>query len=271
MSKPQLHNSHLNMLSKCGIQFQRRYGKTFGVGPVNEVLSPATPAAIGTAVHDSVELNLTRKIEGEATSLDHIQAVARDSFLERWEDGILLSEGESENADSAKGAAVDLSVALAGLHFAEVAPKINPIEVEKPFVLKMKDLPFDLSGRIDIVEANDELRDTKTIARTPSKVENISFQNRMYSQAYFLETGRLPKKFTNDYLVKTKVPKAVSLSLIPTEEFIAPLVARIERAVEIIESVKAGRQAFAPAQEDSWVCTAKYCGYAKTCKFWSGR
>lgn len=269
--KPQLHVSHLNMLAKCGIQFQRRYGKTFGVGPVNEIIAPATALAIGSSVHDSVELNLTRKMEGEETSLDHVQAVARDSFFECWEDGILLSVDESANTDKAKGSAVDLSVALAGLHFAEVAPGIQPIAVEKPFVIKLPDLPVDLAGRIDIVEANDELRDTKTIAKTPSANENISFQNRMYSQAHFLETGRLPTKFSNDYLVKTKTPKAVTLTLIPTEEFIKPLIARIERAVEIIESVKAGRQAFAPAQEDSWVCSAKYCGYAKTCKFWSGR
>lgn len=269
--KPQLHVSHINMLAKCGIQFQRRYGKTFGVGPVNEVLPPATAGAIGLSVHDSVDLNLTRKIDGEETTLDHVQAVARDSFLERWEGGILLSESESENTEKARGAAVDMSVALAGLHFAEVAPGIQPIAVEKPFVIKSPDLPVDLAGRIDIIEADDSLRDTKTIARTPSATENISFQNRMYSQAYLLETGRLPKKFSNDYLVKTKTPKAVTLTLTPTEEFIKPLVARIERVVEIIESVKAGRQAFAPAQEDSWVCTAKYCGYARTCKFWSGR
>ena len=274
MRKPQLHASHLNMLAKCGIQFQRRYGKTFGVGDKNEILPPSTPLAIGTAVHTSVELNLKRKMDGKETTLDHVEAIARDKFAEQWEDGLLLSEDETIQektiAQTVLDASIDTSVALAGLHWSQVAPGIQPVAVEKKFVLGMNNFPFDLAGTIDVIEA-DGIRDLKTSATKPNSGILRSVQNSMYSYARKAETGKLPEKFTMDFLVKTKTPKVVTISNVPDETMISTLKARIERAAEIIEAVKSGRQAFSPAFDDSWVCTARYCGYARTCKFWSGR
>jgi len=268
--KPQLHSSHLNMLSRCGVQFQRRYGATFGVGDRNEILRPGIPLAIGSAVHSSIELHLKRKVEGEETSLDHVEAVARDTFQEKWTDGIDLNEVESVAPKVTRADSVDMTVALARLHFTDVAPRIQPIAVEKPFVIQLDNMPVDLSGRIDIVTA-DGIRDSKTSGKKPSPGVLLGIQPRMYCQAHKLETKEFPETFSLDYLIKTKVPKAESISIKPDEDFVRPLFARIERAVEIIESVKAGRQAFAPANEDHWICTAKFCGYARTCKFWSGR
>lgn len=274
--KPQLHVSHLNMLARCGVQFQRRYGKTFGVGVANEIIPPSTAAGVGTAVHASVELNLKRKLAGEETSLDHAQAVARDKFVERWEEGLLLSKDEEAAPDKAKDAAIDQSVALSTVHFERVAPDILPIAVEKPFVIELDSFPVDLSGRIDIVENGSKpgrvvLRDTKTIKASPSAGAARTMQTALYSQAIKLETGELPETVSLDHLVKTKTPKAVTVSMVPDDGFIRPVLHRVERAVEIIEAVRSGRQAFSPAVEDSWICSSRYCGYAATCPFWGGR
>jgi hypothetical protein len=93
----------------------------------------------------------------------------------------------------------------------------------------------------------------------------------MYCLSEKVERKELPKKVCLDFLVKTKTPKLVIREAVPTMEWIDPLLQRVERAIEIIQTVREGKQAFTPADPESWICSKKYCGYSTTCRFASGK
>jgi hypothetical protein len=282
-SKPQLHQSMLDMLSKCGIQFQRRYGARFGIWDEEEIIPPGIALGIGISTHKAIQCNLDNKIrnKGEPLPREEVKQIARDAFMHIWRPD-MINEDESTDLLAIQGAAVDMTVALSDLHYIELAPRLNPVAVEEPFVIELKNYPFDVGGQIDVRELWGDLagkggkqysyiRDAKTSAKSPSVDATRSMQMAMYAMAHEVLHGRLPDKIFLDFLVKTKTPKLVVIEDKPMKEWINPLYHRIERFAEIIDAVKAGKQALTPADTNSWICTEKYCGYTNVCPFWSGR
>lgn len=269
--KPQLHYSMLDMMSRCGIQFQRRYGARFNVWENEEIIPPNVALVTGISTHKSIEANLKNKIaNSELLPRDQVLSVARDSVMGCYNAGMLFTEEETLDTKATVGEMVDLTVKLARLHYDEVAPRITPVAVEEKWVLVLKDQPYDLAGTIDVREAS-ALRDTKTAKSSPNQDDAKSLQMGVYSLAHNVLYDRLPERVYIDALVKTKVPKAVTVEATPDASWFPPVFARINRAIEIIDAVKSGKKSFAPADPDHWCCTRKFCGYARTCPFWSGR
>lgn len=269
--KPQLHVSMLDMMSRCGVQFQRRYGARFGIWPQEEIIPPGIALGIGIAVDASVNANLSMKMQsGNLLSEEEVNDTARDAFENVWSQGMLLTEDEGRDINKTEGDAVDTSIALASLHHKVLAPEIVPLAIQERFVIELSGYPYDLSGTKDIREA-DCIRDTKTSNKTPEPEAAKSMQMAMYSLAEKVERGALPKSVKLDFLVKNKTPKVEVREATPDESWISPLVRRIERTTEIIEAVKSGKQVLAPALPSDWICTKRFCGYAATCPFWSGR
>ena len=164
-----------------------------------------------------------------------------------------------------------MAVSLSGLHYDVVAPTIEPVAIEEAFVLTLKNFPVDLSGRKDIREAN-AIRDTKT-AKTSSTLPEAgvpTLQAIMYSLAE-RKAGRRTSLFITDGLVKTKTPKYVRVDNIATEEDGKRLLARVEAACNLIEAVRKGAAGFQPAEPTHWRCSRKWCGFADSCPYWSGR
>lgn len=270
--KPQLHQSMINTLSHCGIQFQRRYGHRFGVWHKEEVEPPGIALVTGISVHKSVERNLSSKIEtGELLSLAEVKQIARDSFMAEHAGGMMFTEEEALNESKTVGEAVDQTVALSALHAVQLAPILVPVAVEERFVLELKDYDFDLAGTKDVRESDGTIRDTKTKASTPSADDVLSFQMVTYSLAEQVRTGSLPPKVAVDTLVKTKTPKLVTHEAVPTEATLKPIKRRIDQFAGLIDAAQKGHNVFTPADPSSWICTRKFCGYSATCPFASGR
>lgn len=274
-TKPQLHVSMLNMMSRCGIQFQRRYGARFGCWHEEEIMPPNIAIATGSAVHRSIEQNMNHKMENDGALLprEQVAEIARDEFESLWTSGMMLTEQQAENIQVVRGEATDISVALSTLHYDQLAPTIKPIAVEEKFVIVLNGFPFDLSGQKDIREVG-RIRDTKTSKASPSSGAAQTMQMALYAMSEKIDHKALPDEVCLDYLVKTKTPKAVTVTAVPEERWINPVLRRVERATEIIQSVKEGKGFFTPAEPDgpsAWVCTAAYCGYHRTCPFWSGK
>lgn len=272
-SKLQLHVSMLDMLSRCGIQFERRYGARFGIWHKEEILPPGIALLVGTATHKAVEANLNHKIDtGELLPSEQVAETTRDSFhaaFDRQE--VMLDPEEAVNVKKTVGDATDQAVALALLHHAELAPTLQPVAVEKRFVIETNGYPFDLAGQIDIVEAGDGIRDTKTASKSPAEHVARSMQMAMYSLSHQVETGRLPAKVSIDSLVKTKVPKLVTVQAVPEAEWVDPLLKRMHRFMEIIDAAKSGAKVFTPADASHWCCSPRFCGYFATCEFRGGQ
>ncbi|MCK5604026.1 PD-(D/E)XK nuclease family protein [Candidatus Pacearchaeota archaeon] len=272
-NKPQLHVSMLDMMSRCGVQFQRRYGARFGIGPEDEIIAPGIALATGISVHKAVEANLRNKMASEDHTMlmrGQVSAIARDVFQGIYEGGMMFSDDEAGDIKGVVGTAIDQTIALAELHYDNLAPAINPVAVEERFVIALDNYPYDLAGQKDVVEEN-AIRDTKTRANSPPEGIARTMQFAMYALDTKIKTKFFPTQVIADCLVKTKTPKIVSRSAVPDQSWIDPLFRRIERATEIIQSVKEGTGQFTPADPENWACTKKYCGYAATCPFASGK
>ncbi len=276
--KPQLHVSMLDMLSRCGIAFQRRYGARFGVWHQEEIVPPSIALATGSTVHRSVEKNLRTKIEtGALLPREAVADHARDEALALWHEGVILTDAEAVNVTRTQGDMIDQSISLALCHYDNFAPEINPVQVEEKFVVTLEGYPFDLAGTIDLRESK-RLGDVKTKAATPAGNPAISPQMDMYTLGWYSGSldkalsGTLPELVKIYALIKTKVPKAVPFEAVPEKIWLNRILARIERAIIIIETVKEGKAVFAPADpEHPFSCSARYCGYSRSCPFWSGR
>ncbi len=253
--KKHLSITQINMLARCGEQYRFRY--------VDGIKSPPGVAlVIGKATHAAIEKDLTNKIQwGALLPDDAIAETAADATRKAWSD----DEPTLQDGDPDQGGAVDAAVSLATLHHRELAPKIEPISLERGFVLSLDGFPFDLMGYVDIDEAT-RIRDTKTASKSPSGNEaDKSDQLTLYHLDATVR-GDVGKTVALDYLVKTKVAKAITLESTRGPEDHARLLRKVEASAKVIE---AGN--FAPTSPDNWWCSAKWCGYFDRCDFGSRR
>ena len=255
--KPSLSDSALNMLYRCGQQFYYRYVE-------GKKIPPGIAQVIGRATHGSIHLDLQHKIDkGELRSADEVADTARDGVNGAWQEGVRLVEDElKEGANKLKGEAVDQAVTLSVLHHDQLAPAIEPVQVERFFRLELQGYPMDLVGRIDIEEA-ETIRDTKTASKSPQEDEaHESDQLTIYALGKKVTTGSMPTRLYLDHLIRTKSPKVVVQETERTDADFKRIFRLIERGTEVIE-----KGAFMP-NPDWWGCSDRWCGYwSDTCPF----
>lgn len=267
--KPQLHVSHLNMLSRCGVQFER-------VHIMGHREPPGVAAVIGSSTHHATSENLRRKIQtGALMSSAEIKDIARDSFLTKWtETPVLLTDDERElGLDAVRGHGIDTAIELTVLHSEQLAPIVNPDAdgVEWKWVIEAAGYPYDLAGEIDVKET-DNIRELKTRTRAPNQNEaDVSDQLTVYAMAKKIVEGKAPRLVHFDVLVKaTKTIEArlFTFETVRDDQDFLVFKNRFERAIEIIE-----KGAFAPANRTDFWCSEKFCGFAAngSCPYFRGR
>lgn len=256
--KPELHQSQIVQFINCGMQYQYRYVDGLRTRPGIALIT-------GTSTHKSVEVNLRNKIEhGVLLDEEQVADVARDTVNQVWEqEGVFLAEEEREEGEEVmRGSTVDTAVALARLHHNELAPRIEPVAVERQFTLELVGRPVNLAGTIDIEEA-DGIRDTKTYAKRPSRDDvDRSIQLDLYALAKKTLDGKSPKRISLDILLKNKVPTLVTLETQRDDLDYQRLLLRVDA---VTSAIQAGN--FLPTTPDNWRCSAKYCGYFDHCPF----
>lgn len=274
--KPALSDSALAMLYKCGTQYEFRYVKGVKVPPGSALI-------IGISTHDAAAMNLKSKRDtGELLPVEQCTDTASDQVKGLWSNGVALNKDETKDGPKkAKAAAIDLAVNLSKLHHKELAPVIKPLQVERYFRVELIGYPMDLTGRIDVEEEDDSIRDLKTSGRSPTQADiDASDQVTIYSLGKSVVDGATPeqlakaftvtqrieeRKLTMDYLVKTKVPKVVSINTKRTEAHLRRIFLLVEQAVVVIE-----KGAFTP-NPNGWWCSKTWCGYWSQCPYFSGR
>lgn len=255
--KPHLSITQINMLNACGQQYYFRY-------LLGKKIPPGISLVVGKTVDDSVNKNLQSKIDtGELMPVEQVLDIAHDQFEANWhKDGILFTPEEAENPKKAKGEATDKTIRLATLHAKEMAPAIQPKEVQRRMLVHLEGYPVDLLGFIDIQE-EDATRDTKTASKSPAaNMADVSDQLTFYAMANYAVDNRIPSQLVLDCLIDNKVPKAVSLVTTRTEDDFEPMLRRIENAVMAIE-----KGVFLPCRQDDWHCSRRFCGYFNICPY----
>lgn len=258
--KPSLSATALRTIMRCPQQYYYRWVENIKV-------PPGIAQIIGIGVHKVANLNLSnKKDKGELLSEDSVKDAAADNINGLWQQGIKLDDEEKkEGPKKIKGQAVDLAVSLSTLHHQELAPKIEPVHLERFFRLELQGYPMDLTGRMD-VEEKDSIRDLKTAGKSPSEADVLADdQLTLYALGKKVMEGNIPGKLYLDSLVKTKVPKLVTLETTREQKHLDRILRHVERAIVVIE-----KGAFM-ANSNGWHCSKRFCGYHDICPFFSGR
>lgn len=268
--KPQVHNSGLEMLARCGEQYRRVYIE-------GHKAPPAVQQVIGSATHKVSAKNLLHKIthKGKLLKTAAVMDFARDFFVREWATNpIILDDTEKQiGLKKVKGLALDQTVKLAELHSKHLAPRLNPVKdgVEWAWVIEVPGHPYDLAGQVDVVEEH-AIRDLKTANRRPNYATADTLEQlTVYGLANRVITGKLAKRYYLDYLVKeskTKPARLITLESRRTLQDFEVFKNRFQRASQVIQS-----GVFMPASRSDWWCSEKFCGFAAdgSCPFFNGR
>lgn len=281
--KPQLHQSHLQILYRCGEKFRR-------VVLDGEKEPPRVALVVGTSTHAVNAKNLTNKIQrGSLLTREAVQDFAHDAFIEEWKKApvALTDEEAEEGLNRTRDTALDHTVQLASEYHYAIAPRIIPRSVEHKWVVVVKGYPFDLAGSWDVDEdfLKDpdrsglympkriiRIRDTKTRKMNLGQVEvDRSEQYTVYALAKKVIDGVMPTEVVQDNLIKptkSRGPIAVSYTSTRTQDDLNVFFARFEAACKIIE-----RAAFTPANPTDWWCSKEFCGFAAdgSCPFFNSK
>lgn len=247
LPKEHLSVSQINCYMRCPAQYKFRYVDGL-------ILPPKTPLTKGKSVHKGIEHNYSQKIETrQDVKLSEVQEVTAAEFES------LRDETDFDKSDPGK--VKDETVSLVTLYHNEIAPKVQPVAVEKEVVVEFENADYKLLGYIDVLDEEGFIRDTKTASKSPSEAEvNKSLQLTAYSMAHRTLFGTEEKGVKLDYLVQNKTPKVVQLEGRRTQRDIE----RFLKTMGIIaHAIRSG--VFYP-NENNYLCGHEKCGYWNICR-----
>lgn len=259
VKKPHVSPSQMDMYFRCGEQYRRRY-------VLGEVVPPGVALIKGGAVHKAAEVNYAQKLASrEDLPGEDLEAVAAADVSERiGKDGLLLTPEESrQGLTKVQGHLTDRAVELTRMFRKQVAPKVQPVLVEKFVRIELPARSHDILGRLDVADENGVIRDLKTSSRRKSEDEvQRSDQLAFYEAAYRQETGKSATGVAMDVLVDKRHPE---VQHIETKRTDADRKAFLNRLAALLAGLQAGH--FSPAPLGSWCCSPRFCGYWWTCPY----
>ncbi len=265
--KPQLHQSHLAQLYRCGYKFSRVV--------IEKEKEPATvPLVVGGSTHATVAQNLNNKIDkGSLLTKEAVQDYARDDFIKEWQDRpvVFNAQEAAQGIEKTKGKAQDQAIQCVTAHHYELAPIIKPKHVERKWVLNAKGYDYDLAGMIDIDEGID-LRDTKTCkTNLGQRIVDTSEQYTFYSMAKFMIDGALPRFCHQDNIIKPTERRSAYCATYKSTRTMDDFKVVMKRFDQATKIIKAG--IYAPANQQDWWCSKDFCGFAAngSCPFFNSK
>lgn len=241
-----LSGSSVSTFFRCGQQWYYAY--------VEAIKSPPTlRQALGISVHAAVERNMVQKV-WSGTDVDEEEVL--DTFSTEW--NALEGELEDDPKETLAGAK-DSGVKIMRMHHKHVAPTIQPVMVEEPVSFDLNNVPY--SGTIDLVDADQRVRDWKTAAQRPHPSFYVN-QMTGYAIGYRQKTGLIESDVVLDFHVRTKVPSYVPISSGGpiSDDTIANFAGQVEMAYR---SINEGR--FLPNGAWSSPPVCSWCGYKNIC------
>ena len=242
-------HSQYEAFKACGRAYEFKYVKDLRPQP-----SPAM--ARGTAIHAGVESALIAKKEGREVTYEAMAALVSDSFDKAKED--ITEWGEDE-----AGKLKDTALSLYRVYHVTALPKMAPIEIEEPFVVKVGSVT--VRGIIDLVDHEKDhpgdpgkivIADLKTSA---SKWSQNDVDKDTQLSLYTAVKGQINARIDN--LVSTKTPAYHRLPTVRGPSDHRNLTEDYEQTVDLIKT-----GVFPMTAMDSWKCTPKWCPYWGLCR-----
>jgi hypothetical protein len=261
MTRPYFSHSQLNLYSNCGEAYRRRYIE-------REIIPPGIALIRGSAVHAPAEVNHKQKREsGTDLPVSELTDIAASAFDEKVRrEGVMLTADEKAvGAEKVIGQGKDGAVRLTKLYAKEVAPTIDPDLVEERVRLELTESEMDMMAVLDVTTKEGDIIDLKTSSKSKSKGEaESSLQLSWYAMAYHALKKKDPRSVRLEVLVDTATPKHQRLETVRTQRDYEVLVNRVNTT---LAAIKAGT--FVPANAGHWMCSQKWCGYARTCAYYN--
>lgn len=255
------HISHtqVQMLLKCGIQYEKRYID-------GEIIPPSASLTRGKCGHTTLEYNFRQKVKSERDVTDE---AIRDVFSDQWEENrraIAWSEKDlaGDSVSKAEGRWKDSGIGMVSAFHSERSPQIQPAHVEFPVDVEFGAGVPKLKAVIDRVDRDKSIKEVKFVSKSPSAGDvDTDIQLTIYDMAYRALFGEAPSGLGKQWAVGTKVPETVEQVCRPrSQDTLDRLMNRLWVAMEAIK-----RGAFLPAAHGSWWCSPVWCGYWQGCKY----
>jgi hypothetical protein len=256
IDKPYISPSQLDMYTKCGEQYRRRYIEKHKIPPGIALIK-------GSSVHGAAALNYQQKVESKTDlptkSIVECSVAAFENITKA--DGVLLSE-EEESVGQAKvlGDAKDSTARMAGEFAEKIAPTRQPVAVEITQRIEIPESPYDLLGILD-QEYTEGLGDLKTGKKKLSQEDiDKSIQFSFYALTFKARHKKDPRIFIDNV---TDGKSGASSNQMETSRNGADYKVLVNRINNMIGGLRAG--IFTPAPVGAWWCSDRFCGYWKTC------
>lgn len=274
-----LSPSKLEMLQRCGIQYDFRYNLGIKAPPSIAMLE-------GRAVDKAVSQILRQKVvEGKLPSDQAVADQAATEMRTEWSDAGEVFLTASEAARGGKGLlgyAVDRTIRLARKYRTAFAPysktMVDPAtglaRVQHKWEVDMG-AGITLNGISDEEEV-DAVNDVKTKGKkAPERLAHESPQLTGYATAKYVIDGVLEPKVRLHVLVdRPKLfegtiagddPAGVTAQVLESVRTVPQMEAYIRRAEAAAKVIRAG--SFLPARPEDWWCSQKFCGFWNACPY----
>ncbi len=239
--------TQMRMFLRCPLQFKFRYVDGLKI-------PPASAITLGKSIHGALESNYRQKVQTkEDLPLEHVT----DLFSNWWEKE--LSETVFEEGEK-PGQVKDEGIKLVRVYHKQVAPKVQPISVEKPFTVPFRNVDYTLKGYIDLIDERGTIIDHKTTKRVMS-AEAIAqdLQLTAYALAYRTLEGKLESGLRFDVMIRNKEPKIQQLTTTRNQ-------GDIRRFLKLLGYVTKAINTGIFYPNPNFLCPA--CGYRDLCKEW---
>jgi RecB family exonuclease len=241
-------NSQYGCYKGCGWAYYLRYVKG-----IRKLSSPSSLR--GKSVHAGVEVCLEARKVGQEMPLEKGLARVADHFKREVK--------ETDWTHAAEGETQDATLRLFKLFFTKALPNIHPVEIEKPFVVRMGSVT--VMGFIDMIElARTQPSDPGVLTVTDWKTTEAKWSQSDVDRDTQLTLYTAVTKIPNariDCLVDTKTP---AYHPIPTTRDAQAQKILMEDYEETVDFIARG--IFPKAPIDSWKCTPKWCEFWGECR-----
>lgn len=258
MSKPHLSATQMELYSKCPEAYRRRYIE-------GEKIPPGVAMAKGTGLHRAAEVNFRQKIDShrDLPTSDIVDAAVAGFEAELAQGVAFDAEETSIGPENVIGQAKDDVADLAEVHARTQAPDYQPVLVEESVRIELPG-PRDLLAVIDLADDRRRVVDFKTARKSKTQGDvDGSVQLTVYAAAHQALTGEAPSLVRLDTIVQTA--RKTERQVIDSTRDEADLVALSHRINAITAAVDAG--VFPPTTPGNWMCSARWCGFYRDCKF----
>jgi hypothetical protein len=213
---------------------------------------------MGSCFHKTAEHHfLVKKTKGKNEKLSTLQDIFHESFKEKKKNTQWL---KNEKPSDFEHEGIHLMLPA---YYRERATKLDPKYVEEKFSLVLPKANARLTGTLDLILMDDEIRDHKTRQRRPDWLEaQKSIQGVSYTAGFVDKFGDWPKGFKLDFILRHKTYTEIEASKLVQHKK-ADIEAFKQTVEQIIQSIRLGL--FYPKCEGNYLCSPNMCGYWAIC------